>query len=135
MFAHAGTLENPTRFFWCVGTAPGQALLQLGLMPFLGADRPALGQLFACPWLSARRGDCLETGMGNGQGLWSTSAISEDVVRRESRRTRRVWCLASAGPCGASVLNCFAVAVDGAACQPRVARHWQPHTSLPAHHA
>lgn len=87
MFAHARTLENPKPFFWCVGTAPGHALLQLGLMPFLGADRPALGQLFACPWLSAHRGDCFETGMGDGQGLWNTPAISEDLGRRETRRT------------------------------------------------
>ena len=87
MFALTGTLEHPTRFFWLVGTAPGQALLQLGLMPFLGADWPVQGQLFVCPWLSAHRGDCLETGMGDGQGMWNTSAISEDSVRRETRRT------------------------------------------------
>ena len=38
MFALTGTLENPKRVFWCVGTAPGQALLQRGLVPFQGAD-------------------------------------------------------------------------------------------------
>ena len=87
MVAHAGTLGNPKRFFWCEGTAPGHGLLQLGLMPFQGADRPALGHLFACPWLSAHRGDCFETGMGDGQGLWNTSAISEALGRRGTRRT------------------------------------------------